>query len=292
MYSWNKAEDRAAIAQMNSELQHAQLELLSAHCATHQLRLRFSIEDIARYGQRDVLRKSAETASALSEYYSSMQEKIRREEATCTPDRGLSRGLSEDGGREVEVEVMDRVSTYLRQQRDHYFASARPLTEQHKALMRPYFAASLLDHVRVVELDGKRLPNLPFYREAKALGFEHLPEFAHMASVTLIDVVVFNEKLTERSLFHALVHAVQFQVLGLDHCTELFVRSFGNAQFIVPLDAHAFSLESRFARATPEKFSVEDEVRLWLKQGRYEGKREPGTDPHNFSKNSQPEHEI
>ena len=77
MYSWDKAEDRAAIAQMNSELQHAQLELLSAHCATHQLRLRFSVEDLARYGERDVLRKSAETASALSEYYSSLQGKIR-----------------------------------------------------------------------------------------------------------------------------------------------------------------------------------------------------------------------
>jgi len=286
MYSWNKAEDRAAIAQMNSELQHAQLELLSAHCATHQLRLRFSIEDIARYGQRDVLRKSAETASALSEYYSSIQEKIRREEAPSTANSGFSN--VEDRGRAV----IDQVSSYLRQQREHYFASAEQLTEQHKALMRPYFSASLLDHVRVVELDGKRLPNLPFHREAKALGFEHLPEFAHMASLTLIDVVVFNEKLTERSLFHALVHTVQFQVLGLEHCTELFVRSFGNAQFIVPLDAHAFSLESRFARPTPEKFSVEDEVRLWLKQGLYEGKREPGTDPHSFSKNSQPEHEI
>jgi len=288
MYSWNKPEDRVSIAQMNSELQHAQLELLSAHCATHQLRLRFSIEDIARYGQRDVLRKSAETASALSEYYSSIQEKIRKEEAASTPGAGLRN--VEDRGREGEV--IERVSTYLRQQRDHYSASAVPLAEQHQALMRPYFSASLLDHVRVVELEGKRLPNLPFYQEAKALGFEHLPEFTHMASLTLIDVVVFNEKLTERSLFHGLVHAVQFQVLGLEHCTELFVRSFGNKQFTVPLDAHAYSLESRFARATPEQFSVEDEVRLWLKQGRYDGKRESGTDSHSFSKNSQPEHEI
>src|SRR5580658_980991 len=269
MYSWNKPEDRVSIAQMNSELQHAQLELLSAHCATHQLRLRFSTEDIARYGQRDVLRKSAETAAALSEYYSSIQEMIRREEATSAPNSGFS--SVEDRGREV----IDQVSSYLRQQRDHYFASAAPLSEQHKALMRPYFSASLLDHVRLVELEGKRLPNLPFYHEAKALGFEHLPEFSHMASVTLIDVVVFNEKLTERSLFHALVHAVQFQVLGLEHCAELFVRSCGNTQFTVPLDVHAHSLESKFARPTPEKFSVEDEVRLWWKQGRYEGKPGP-----------------
>ena len=284
MYSWNKVEDRAAIAEMNSELQNAQLELLSAHCATQQVRLRFTIEDLARYGRRDVLRKSAETAGALSEYYSSLQEKIRREDAIST---------SGPGPRVDRVrEIIGRVSSYLRQLREQYFASAVPLTEQHKTLLRPYFSASLLDHVRVVELNGNRVPNLPFHREAKALGFTHLPEFAHMASVTLIDVVVFNEKLTERSLFHALVHAVQFQVLGLEHCTELLVRSAGNTQFTVPLDAHAYSLESKFVAPTPEKFSVEDEVRLWLTQGRYEGKREPGADHHSFSKNSQTEHEI
>jgi hypothetical protein len=54
MYSWNKMEDRVAIVQMNAALRHAQLELLSAHCVTHQLRQRFSVEDLARYGQRDV----------------------------------------------------------------------------------------------------------------------------------------------------------------------------------------------------------------------------------------------
>jgi len=209
MYSWDKAEDRAAIAQMNSELQHAQLELLSAHCATHQLRLRFSVEDLARYGERDVLRKAAETANALSEYYVSIQEKIRSEEASSTPVPSPSE--------ERVREVIDRVSAYLQQQREHYLASATPLAERHKTLLQPYFAASLLDQVGVVELDGKRMPNLPFQQEVKALGFENLPEFAHMASMTFLDVVVFSEKLTERRLFHALVHAVQFHVLGLEH---------------------------------------------------------------------------
>ena len=57
-------EDRISIVQMNSELRHAELELLSAHCATHKLRLRFSAKTVARHGRRDVLRKSIETASA------------------------------------------------------------------------------------------------------------------------------------------------------------------------------------------------------------------------------------
>ncbi|MGO9404423.1 MAG: hypothetical protein ACLPVW_13245 [Terriglobales bacterium] len=286
MYSWDKAEDRAAMAQMNSELQHAQLELLSAHCATHQLRLRFSIEDLARYGERDVLRKSVETANALSEYYASILEKIRMAEASTTPAPGPSE--------EQVREVIDRVSSYMQQQREHYLASAVPLSEAHKTLLRSYFSASVLDQVRVVELNGKRMPNLPFQQEAKALGFENLPEFAHMASMTFLDVVVFSEKLSERRLFHALVHAVQFQVLGLEYCAELLVRSFAHTKshVTVPLDAHAFSLESKFSGQPPERFSVEDEVRLWLKQGRYEGKREPESIRHNFSKNSQAEHEM
>ncbi len=115
-----------------------------------------------------------------------------------------------------------------------------------------------------------------------------------MASVTFLDVVVFNEKLTERSLFHALVHAVQFHVLGLERYAELWVRGFVDTKvhFTVPLETHAFSLESKFVRPDPGRFSVEDEVRLWLKQGRYEGKREPESIRHNFSKNSQAEQEM
>jgi hypothetical protein len=114
-----------------------------------------------------------------------------------------------------------------------------------------------------------------------------------MASLTFLDVVVFNEKLEERSLFHSLVHAVQVQVLGVERYAELFVRGFVNTKlhFTVPLEAHAFSLESKFVVPGHESFSVEDQVRLWLQQGRYEWKREPGT-VHNFSKNSQAEHEI
>jgi hypothetical protein len=60
MFSWENPDDRVAIVQMNSELRHARLELLSAECATHQLRLRFSTEDLARYAEHDLLHKAIE----------------------------------------------------------------------------------------------------------------------------------------------------------------------------------------------------------------------------------------
>jgi len=76
MYSWNGADDRVAIVQMNAELRHARLDLLSAQCATDRLRLRFSVEDLAQYGERDILRKAIGTALALSDYYLSIQKQL------------------------------------------------------------------------------------------------------------------------------------------------------------------------------------------------------------------------
>src|SRR5271155_4392641 len=81
MYSWENPDDRVAIVQMNAELRHAQLELLSAQCATHQLRLRFATEDLARYGQPEVLRKAIAAASGLNDYYASVEKLIPREAA-------------------------------------------------------------------------------------------------------------------------------------------------------------------------------------------------------------------
>jgi len=260
-------EDRISIVQMNSELRHAELELLSAHCATHKLRLRFSTETVARHGRRDVLRKSIETASALNEYYSSIEKQIPAQEVASAPTTGLNAGLND----QQILQAIEYVSSYLRDQRERYLPSAAPLSEQHQAVMLPYFSAALLDQVKVMELHGARIPNPPFYSEAKALGFVSLPDITHMNSLTFLDVVVFNEGLTQRSLFHALVHAVQFQVLGLERYTELFVRSFVNTRFLfrVPIEAHTFFLESKFARPVAESFSVEDQVRLWVRQNRY-----------------------
>jgi hypothetical protein len=248
---------------MNSDLQQAQLELLSAHTATHQLRLHYSADDLARFGHRDVLRKSAEAAGALNDFYSALEKKIP--EARQNPEPLVP------GTGDPIAPAIQRVSAYLRQQRDHHMPAARPLRHEHQARMRPYFSPELLDLVRMVELEGERVPAPPFYAEARAQGFDNLPEITHMDSLTFVDIVVFNEKLAERSLFHGLVHAVQFQILGVERYTELFVQSFmrTKAHFTVPLEAHAFALTSKFMRPSPEKFSVEDHVKRWIADGRY-----------------------
>jgi hypothetical protein len=260
MFSWDDPDDRVAIVQMNAELRHAQLELLSAECATQQLRLRFSTQDIARHGERDVLRKAIAGANALYHYYSSVRKHI-------PGDAALAETLDTQQTEQANTLVL----TYLRAQRDRYYPGAEPLSTDHKAMMRPFFSPGILERVRVVELRGDRVPNPPFYENARALGLTDLPQVKHMASLTFIDVIVFNDEMTDRALFHGLVHAVQFQILGVERYTRAFVSGFlrTNAHFTVPLEAQTFALESRFAQNPAAGFSVEEQVRLWVRENRY-----------------------
>jgi hypothetical protein len=269
--STGNLEDELTIVKMNSELRHAELELLSAHCATYKLRLHFSTEDLARHGHRDLLRKSVEIAGALNEYYTSIEKLVPTEEPSSKPSTGLNEQLTADLNESQMVYAIKCVSSFLRDQREQYRSSTTSLSQENQAFMSPFFSADLLQRVRMVELNGARISSPPFYEEARALGFVSLPEITHMNSLTFLDVLVFNERVTQRSLFHALVHAVQFGVLGLDRYTDLFVRSFVKTRFhfLVPLEAHAFFLESKFVRSSTDRFSVEEQVRLWVKQNRY-----------------------
>ena len=264
MFSWEKNGDRVAIVQMNAELRHAQLEILSAQCATDRLRLRFSTEGLARHAQRDVLRKALSAANALHHYYSSIARQVTDPDSMAT--------ASAHSWNEARVtQAVGKVAHYLHGQREFFRPRGRPLSEDHRRTMTPFFDPALLEKVRFVVLEEGHVPNPPFYAEARAEGFTYLPEFTHLASLTFEDVLVFHRDIPLRTLFHALVHAVQFEILGLARYTELFVRGFlrTRSHISVPLEAHAFSLEVRFVGDPAQAFSVEEKVRLWTNQGRY-----------------------
>jgi hypothetical protein len=263
MYKCDDPHEGISAIQLNSELRHAQLELVSAHCATHQLRLRYSPEDLARLGQRDLLRKSAEAASALHDFYQRIASRVPKSEAQRELFSQATPAQIDQGA--------EWLCDYSRQQREAYFPKAEPLGGSQKTALGRYFRARLLEQVRVVELDGARVPAPEFLAQVRALGLENLPDVTHMESVTFIDVVAFNERLSERALFHGLVHTVQIQVLGLERYAELWIRGFlkGRAHFSVPLEVHASSLASKFLRPLAETFSVEDQVLHWAASNRY-----------------------
>lgn len=259
MYPYEDSEYPGCALELNTELQQAQVELLSAHCATHQLRLHYSSDDLARLGRRDMLRKSAQAASELNEFYAAIEKRIPQARAV-EPAPPTAEQIEQ---------AVQWVADYLEEQRDRYLPVAEPLSRQRKALLWPYFAPELLEEIRVIDLRGACVEVPAFYGNVRALGFEP-PEITHMDSVTFIDVVVFNQQLSERALFHALVHSVQIRILGLRRYAELWVQSFirTKAHFTVPLEVHAFSLASKFLRPA-ERFSVEDHVLRWATDGRY-----------------------
>ena len=160
---------------------------------------------------------------------------------------------------------------YLRSEREEYYGIGEPLSAEWRDMMKGYFEPALLDQVRVLELVDERVANPWFYPKAREMGFQHLPDITHKAAVTFLDVVVFNERIGSRDLFHGLVHAAQMKVLGMTEFTELFVRGFLRARsyFLVPMKAHAFALDARFAANPGVRFSVEDEIRQWWQARRY-----------------------
>ena len=261
MSSFQNPQQHVSVLQMNSELEEAQLELLSAHYAVHQLRLHYSSDDLARFGRGDVLRKSAEAATALHDFYACIENKM--------PQPLQSPSAGQPTQAQIDQAIQWLIS-YLREQREHYAPVAAPLSNLCKARMWPYFSAGLLDQIRIVELRGAPVRIPDFFPKVRALGFEP-PEIAHMDSLTFLDVIAFNQRLSERPLVHALVHSVQIEILGLQRYGELWVHGFlkTRTHFTVPLEVHAFSLSSRFLRPAMEKFSVEDEVLRWVTEGRY-----------------------
>lgn len=167
-------------------------------------------------------------------------------------------------------EAIARFSAYLKEERERYRPQGRQLNHGEGILFARFFSHELLRRIRVVALSGRLLSNPPFYEEAKALGLS-VPDMTHKASATFLDVVVFNEAITDRKLFHALVHAAQAHVLGTQFFTELFVRGVirSRSYSLAPMKAQAFALDARFAANPDVAFSVEEEIRSWMNEGRY-----------------------
>lgn len=174
-------------------------------------------------------------------------------------------------GEDEILRVVQGFAAYLRQQKEQYLTSAVSLSPEQQTALAGFFSRSLLERVRVVELRGKPIPTPLESMKAEVAKHMKLPEVAHMDSFTFVDLVAFRDAVAERRLFHALVHVVQFTILGVEPYLDLYIRAFlrtGN-YLTVPLEMQAFQLDTRFAQAPQEPFGVEDEIRSWQAQGRY-----------------------
>lgn len=263
MASLDDTDDHLAAGQMNAELRHAQLEMLSAQCATDRLRLRYSAGDLARHAQRDILRKAWSSANALSEFYNSIVNQLPDHYSV---DRPSTMTIEEA----KVLDASDRLARYLHEQREHFRLIGQPLEQGQRDALAPFFALELLARMRTVVLDRERFPRPPLDAEAKAMGVAGLSDLPHPSSASFGEILVSYDAINNRDLFHALVHTVQIVVLGVEAYAERFVRGFlrTRTHASVPMEAHAVMLETAFAEHS-RPFSVEEKVRLWMNQARY-----------------------
>jgi len=166
------------------------------------------------------------------------------------------------------------VVDFIAQQRWKYMPESGPMTAVQIESLRSFFPAPVLEAARFVELmPGRRISNPLFYGELKNMGFsrEVLPDFAEMAAVTFVDLIVSYGAISEQTRFHELVHVVQYQKLGVQAFASRYVTGFlsmGDYEGI-PLERNAYELDARFKADTSKPFSVEAEVQTWIDNGRF-----------------------
>ena len=136
--------------------------------------------------------------------------------------------------------------------------------------MDGFFPPQLIDGTQLLVLQGERVANPDFYPMLTSLGFNNLPDQSTMAAITFSDVVVAHEVFSNGLLFHELVHVEQYRQLGVQRFSDLYVGGFlnGGTYEAIPLEVNAYTLGSRFEQNPANRFSVEDEVRRWIAEGR------------------------
>ncbi len=65
------------IARLNADLSAAGIEILSAHRAADRVRLQYSPEEIAAFGERNALRKAITSSLAICRFFSLVEVHLR-----------------------------------------------------------------------------------------------------------------------------------------------------------------------------------------------------------------------
>ena len=169
--------------------------------------------------------------------------------------------------------LISEAVAWLNKQREAYLPSSVALDDHQKSKLNPFFPSEVLDRARILDLSlsNETLPYPPFYETVRAGGNRVLPDANHISGMPFVDVIAFNHRPTLRTLFHNLIHVTQFALVG----TERFLRGYFKTLnevglwMVVPFEEQAYELDARYTRDPSNGFSVEVEVREWIKAGRY-----------------------
>ena len=148
---------------------------------------------------------------------------------------------------------------YISRQRNRLVRDAEGISPETQRHLRGFFPDAVLTETRLIHAI---VPEPALYPMVRLLGVRGLLDMSMIGAITLIDVVAYPEDIDLRTLFHELVHVVQYRVLGLRRFAKLYVGGFltgGNYERI-PLECQAYELGARFEREPRKLFDVEEDV--------------------------------
>jgi hypothetical protein len=153
-------------------------------------------------------------------------------------------------------------------QRNSHRAGARPLSEEERSGLSPFFRERTLDLVRIKLVP--RIENPPFFTVIRQAGLEKGIDFQSASGMTFLDTILVSQRhMPPRVywmslLFHEMVHVVQYQILGLQGFVEQYVHGWaknGFDYFAIPLERKAYELQKRYDEAPDRAFPVAENLR-------------------------------
>jgi hypothetical protein len=157
---------------------------------------------------------------------------------------------------------------WIKEQRHAFRPRGRKLPESTIAQFSPFFEEPLLHQVRLVMVPALENPGfLEAYRSTFADKGLPLLDFTEFSGITYIDTILLVDEFPgadpDDTLFHELVHAVQYEILGPEKFVELYLMGWINQGFnyaAIPLEMDTYELQNRFEADPDNPFSVKDEV--------------------------------
>jgi hypothetical protein len=148
---------------------------------------------------------------------------------------------------------------YIGYHRKRLFPKSSSIPADTQAQLRAFFPGTVLEETRIIQAV---MPEPVVYPLVKRLGVKGLLEMSAIHAITLMDVVAYPDEIDLDTLFHELVHVVQYRVLGLKRFAELYVKGFlgGGGYEGIPLEKQAYELGDRFRERPTKAFSVEEDV--------------------------------
>jgi hypothetical protein len=146
--------------------------------------------------------------------------------------------------------------------RAQYRRAARPLTPGEREALRGHFDADLLERVRIACIPC--IANPVLVRGLMPLGYKPPMDLRNLWGMAFIDTVVLckgSERGGVSTLFHELVHIVQYQALGTRRFLSAYLLGWlqnGRDYWSIPDEVEAYTLTRRFNRG--ERFSVAEAV--------------------------------